>query len=219
MERSTENAQLAEIRRRLGDYDSINFTEQRDKLVEAWRKHHAEAAKEASAYLHPLILHHRFDTRDPAKHPDEIWINDVYQVSVRRWDKDPVFGTRGGMVQLGINTHDGTARHDWREFQAIKNQFAGDECEAFELYPAESRLLDPSSYYSLWCFPGLKRIRVGINEGREARDADEALAPQRAFPQRPAAMPAVGIDALPAAGNPDSPARDGNQPTFQRSNK
>jgi len=101
-------------------------------------------------------------------------------VTVRRWTKDPVFGTQGGMIQLGINAHDGTARHDWREFQWIKNQIAGDECEAFELYPAESRLLDPSNYYTLWCFPGLKRIKVGQNE-RRVLNADEALAPQRAF--------------------------------------
>ena len=110
----------------------------------------------------------------------EVWVNDIYHVSVRRWDNDPVFG-RGGMIQIGINTHDGTARHDWREFQEIKNQIAGPECEAFELYPAESRLLDPSNYYTLWCFPGVKRIKVGIDQGRRVWDADEALAPQRKF--------------------------------------
>lgn len=96
---------------------------------------------------------------------------------------DQVFGTRQGMIQLGINTHDGTARHDWREFQAIKNQLAGPECEAFELYPAESRLLDPSNYYALWCFPGIKRIKVGGNEPRRVWDVDVALAPQRELPK------------------------------------
>jgi len=102
-------------------------------------------------------------------------------VTVRRWSKDPVFGTGGGMIQIGINALDGTARHDWREFQMIKNQIAGPECEAFELYPAERRLLDPSNYYTLWCFPGLKKIKVGHAEGRRVLDANEALAPQRAF--------------------------------------
>ena len=87
------------------------------------------------------------------------------------------------MIQLGISALDGTARHDWREFQWIKNQLAGEECEAFELYPAESRLLDPSNYYTLWCFPGLKRIKVGSEEVRRQWDADEALAPQRALPK------------------------------------
>jgi hypothetical protein len=85
------------------------------------------------------------------------------------------------MIQIGIATLDGTARHDWREFQAIKNQIAGSECEAFELYPAESRLLDPSNYYTLWCFPGIRRLRIGHDE-RRVLDQNEAFAPQRALP-------------------------------------
>ena len=92
-----------------------------------------------------------------------------------------MFGSNEGMIQLGISAHDGTARHDWREFQWIKNQLAGEECEAVELYPAESRLLDPSNYYSLWCFPGIKRLKIGKNEPRRVWDSDEALAPQRGF--------------------------------------
>ena len=93
-----------------------------------------------------------------------------------------MFDTRGGVIQLGISALDGTARHDWREFQAIKNQLAGPECEAFELYPAESRLLDPSNYYTLWCFPGLRHIRVGKKEGRRVWGQDQAMAPQRELP-------------------------------------
>jgi hypothetical protein len=65
-----------------------------------------------------------------------------------------------------------------RDHAAIKNQLTGPETEAFELYPAESRLLDPSNYYILWCFPGLHRIKVG-QPHRFVRDAHEALAPQR----------------------------------------
>lgn len=63
--------------------------------------------------------------------------------------------------------------------QAIKNQLAGAECEGFELFPAESRLLDPSNYYTMWCFPSLGRLRVGLDEGRRVWDQDEAMAPQR----------------------------------------
>ena len=96
--------------------------------------------------------------------------------------EDKVFGTSTGMIQLGISAHDGTARHDWREFQEIKNQLAGPECEAFELYPAVSRLLDPSNYYTLWCFPGLRHIKLGKFEGRRVWDQDEAIAPQRKLP-------------------------------------
>jgi hypothetical protein len=171
---------LALIRSRLADY-TVDVGAERAKLVEAWRQHHPEAAAEPpSAKPRPLMLTSTRGPSEPPETPDETWANDVYSVTLRR-KPDHVFGTRQGMIQLGINTLDGTARHDWRDFQNIKNELAGEECEAFELYPAESRLMDPSNYYSLWCFPGLKRIKVGSEEERRVYDAHEALAPQRGF--------------------------------------
>jgi hypothetical protein len=168
------------IRERILDHQRVDVKEQRDKLIALWREAHPECANQPpSEAHHPLILTSQRARGDRPDEPDEYWSNDIYSVTLRR-RPDHVFGTRQGMIQLGINTLDGTARHDWREFQLIKNQLAGPECEAFELYPAESRLLDPSNYYSLWCFPGVKRIKVG-QEVREVLDADEALAPQRAF--------------------------------------
>ena len=178
---SDADLMMREIQRRKADYSSRDMLEERRKLIEAWRAAHPEAAAEPASGQHRTLDQFvRGKQPDNQEHP-EIWENDVYQVTVRRWSKDPVFGTGAGMIQIGINSHDGTARHDWRDFQGIKNQIAGAECEAFELYPAESRLLDPSNYYTLWCFPGLKRLKVGINEGRRVLGADEALAPQRPF--------------------------------------
>jgi len=174
------DAILREIRKRNADYSVRDFVEERSKLVASWRQAHPEAAAEPVSGQHRTLDKFSDGKVDDQEHP-EYWENDVYQVTVRRWTDDPVFGTRGGMIQIGISSLDGTARHDWREFQGIKNQIAGPECEAFELYPAESRLLDPSNYYTLWCFPGLKRVKVGINEGRRVLDADEAMAPQRGF--------------------------------------
>lgn len=175
-------AMIREARSRTADYSLHDVIEERRKLIEMWRAAHPEAAAEPASGIHrTLDLVEPGDRKggNQQKNP-EIWASDVYHVTVRRWPDDPVFGTRG-MIQIGISSHDGTARHDWRDFQGIKDQIAGPECEAFELYPAESRLLDPSNYYTLWCFPGLKRIKVGINEGRRVLEADEALAPQRGF--------------------------------------
>jgi hypothetical protein len=174
-------AMYQEARRRRTDYSEHDYIAERDKLIAEWRAAHPECANEP-----PSQVHHTLDQISKGNQPDnqehpEIWENDIYQVTVRRWTSDKAFGTRGGMIQIGINALDGTARHDWREFQGIKNQIAGPECEAFELYPAESRLMDPSNYYTLWCFPGLRRIKVGVDEGRRVLSADEALAPQRAF--------------------------------------
>jgi hypothetical protein len=166
---------------RLMDYGRTDPGKERDALVALWRKYHPEAAKEVSAALKPLM---EFQRRKDA-HGIEVveFCNDTYVVSVRRYADDKVFGTSGGMITLGISALDGTAKHDFRDFQAIKNQLAGSECEAFELYPAESRLLDPSNYYTLWCFPGLRQLKVGNSGAREVYDADEAMAPQRAFPK------------------------------------
>jgi len=173
------NGMMREVLRRRADYDASDFVAERAKLVEAWRRAHPEAALETGP------AHHVLDLATPGEvdsyNRPEIWESDIFQVTVRRWTRDPVFHTTGGVIQIGINALDGTARHDWREFQWIKNQIAGPECEAFELYPAESRLMDPSNYYTLWCFPGLKRIKVGSNEARRVFDSDEALAPQRGF--------------------------------------
>lgn len=175
-----ERAMLSEIMKRQQDYTIDDLNRERTKLVALWQAAHPEAVNEPPSVHRPLILLSSKNPSEPDEYPDETWVNDLYSVTLRR-KPDRVFGSREGMIQLGINTLDGTARHDWREFQAIKNQLAGEECEAFELYPAESRLLDPSNYYALWCFPGVKRIKVGADEPRRVWNADEALAPQRRF--------------------------------------
>jgi len=178
-------AQADEVRRRIADYDASDVIREREELVQRWRQAHPLAAAETSAPFHemlPLYVRKPTGKEKPAIacHPHEEWHNDVYHATVRRYQDDPVFGTDGGLIQIGISSLDGTARHDWRDFQAIKNQIAGPECEAFELYPAESRVLDPSNYYTLWCFPGLRRLKIGVAY-REVLDVDDAIAPQRAF--------------------------------------
>jgi hypothetical protein len=55
------------------------------------------------------------------------------------------------MVHLNIRRRDGALDiRDWRHFQQIKNELSGSECEAVELYPAESRLVDTSNKFHLW---------------------------------------------------------------------
>lgn len=74
---------------------------------------------------------------------DEIWVNDLYQVAVHE--------LQNGGVQLNIRRRDGgPILRDWRHFQAIKNELIGEECEAVELYPAESRKVDLANKFHLW---------------------------------------------------------------------
>lgn len=82
---------------------------------------------------------------------EELWLNDQYVVHKRVMQSDNP--ENPPMIHLSIRNEDRSARHDWRDFQRIKNQLAGPEWEAVEIYPAESRLVDGANQYHLWCLP------------------------------------------------------------------
>jgi hypothetical protein len=107
-------------------------------------------------------------------HP-EIWTNSTYQVAVHRDPDDS--------VQLCIRRRDGgPILRDWRHFQAIKNDILGAECEAVELYPAESRLVDTANKFHLWgCADPTFRFAFGW----KARDVDYAGGKIPGLRQRP----------------------------------
>jgi len=80
-----------------------------------------------------------------------IFANNRYQVIIRT-----VTTPVGPLIQMAINTHDYSPRHDWRELQRIKNELLGTEMEAVELYPAEKRLVDTSNQWVLYAMPPTK---------------------------------------------------------------
>lgn len=83
----------------------------------------------------------------------EIWLNESYVVIVTRdvpVDMNPQ--ELPGLVWLSIRRQDREPVRDWRDFQQIKNQLLGVECEAVEVYPAESRLVDSANQYHLFGF-------------------------------------------------------------------
>jgi hypothetical protein len=96
----------------------------------------------------------------------EIWRGRTYQV-VRRefatWDGKP-------LVHLAISRHTGREVRDWRILQQIKNQLVGEECEAVELFPAESRLVDTCNVTHLWCIADPAFVFPFGYEEREVRD-------------------------------------------------
>lgn len=118
---------------------------------------------------------HRMMYEDPAA---QLWVNSRYQVTWRL-RAITVGGREVAVVLLGISNFDQSARHDWREFQRIKNELVGPEWEAVEIHPPESRLVDPSNFYLLWCFEQ-SLFEVGMNERRVLVPAS-SIAPQRAF--------------------------------------
>lgn len=66
--------------------------------------------------------------------------------------------------------------------QRIKNQLAGAECEAIELYPAESRLVDSANQFHLWCLDDpTVRFPFGYDAGRVVTGESGGGAVQRPF--------------------------------------
>jgi hypothetical protein len=106
----------------------------------------------------------------------------------RHWECLEYYGVvkrDGRMMVLSISATDETARHDFREFQQLKNMLIGPEWEAVEIYPAESELKDPSNRFYLWCFRKgtiSDKLGAGLPPGRHVVGPDKSIVPQRAFP-------------------------------------
>lgn len=96
--------------------------------------------------------------------PYDLWKNDQYVVISRT--------NEHGFMWLSIRREDRAAARDWRHFQRIKNEIAGPEREAVELYPAESRLADLANQYHLWVLPEGQQFPFGFKE-RSVSDAPD----------------------------------------------
>lgn len=97
---------------------------------------------------------------------DEIWANHTYVVTVRR------NAAEGFVERLSIRRQDRRAVSDWRDKQAIKNQLAGRDVEAIELYPRQDRVVDAANQAWLWCMkPGVV-LPIGF-PGGDIKDAGE----------------------------------------------
>jgi hypothetical protein len=105
------------------------------------------------------MVHERGGTEEDvqrALEPGEVWRNHKYTVHVDRYED-------GAVSVLSIKRNDRSPVHDWRDLQRIKNEIAGPEAEAVELYPAQSRLLDTANQYWLWCTRPGDRFPLGYD--------------------------------------------------------
>ena len=107
---------------------------------------------------------------------DESWYNEQYQVIKTSYERKPPWPT---LVHLSIRREDRRIMFDWRDMQRIKNQLLGEEKEAVQLFPAESRLGDTANQYHLWGFDSDEfRFPLGYNE-RQVSDKKFGRAKQR----------------------------------------
>lgn len=89
---------------------------------------------------------------------DAMWANNQFVVLSRRASDD--------VVWLSIRTTTRDVSRDWRSYQRLKNELVGTECEAFEIYPKESRLVDGANQFHLWCL----RPDLQLPTGYPSRD-------------------------------------------------
>ncbi len=96
-----------------------------------------------------------------------IWRNKFY--TVIKHVLEPELGEKSG-IHLSIRHNERKAIRDWRHFQRIKNELAGAEREAVEIFPPESQLVDTSNQYHLWVLPEGTTSFFTWNEGRHVVD-------------------------------------------------
>jgi hypothetical protein len=110
---------------------------------------------------------------DEAELLETLWVNSRYQVARR--------DLADGLTWLSIKRIDQEPVHSWRDLQRIKNELCGPECEAVELYPAESRRVDTSNQYHLWVMREARsRFNFGftrrlVSQGSVAAEHQEPL--------------------------------------------
>ena len=69
------------------------------------------------------------------------------------------------IIHLSIKRNDKAPIVSWRDVKKIKNDLIGPECEAVQIFPAESRLVDTSNQYHVFVFNDPTfRISFGYNE-------------------------------------------------------
>ena len=135
----------------LTEIPSEDFHEPAPELISGTAEHYQMTEAEARAFL--ADYHHRC----------RYFVNDLYQIQAEEYAP--------GCLHLNIRRRDGGMFKDWRHFQQIKNEIAGPEREAVELYPAESRKVDTSNKWHLWVQPEGVQIGVGWNKRDVAYDS------------------------------------------------
>jgi hypothetical protein len=118
--------------------------------------------------------------------PDEVWASGLYTCLVRYARTGEEVKGRDELLWLSIHRNDRKAVRDWRHFQAIKNDVAGPERTAIEMYPPESDVVDTSNEYHLFVLPAGVELPFGFVKGGllmtpEEVDASGTRAKQRAW--------------------------------------
>ena len=122
-----------------------------------------EAEKVVKAFPHMTI-----EQAKMGLHKDiyaEIYVNDIYQVAVyRKEDADSLVHVpelKGKCTWLSIKRRDKRPVNNWQDMQTIKNRLVGVECDAIQMLPAESRMVNTANQYHLIVLPEDAHVPFG----------------------------------------------------------
>lgn len=99
----------------------------------------------------------------------EVWSNDLYEVFVYYLEDG-----RDGALWLSLKSWDREPVTDWRHKQSLKNEIAGGDREALELFPAEDRLVDGANQTHIWVLPVNMAVPFGMGS-RAVTTAEESV--------------------------------------------
>lgn len=111
--------------------------------------------------------------------PQLLYHNNRYHVFVRKYPAGEHSPAPYPLIHLSIKNNDKSPRHDWRDFQRIKNEIVGPGVEFVELYPKEDHKVDLSNQYHLWGFETEEPVFTGNGIGwREGRKVWNGIGPK-----------------------------------------
>lgn len=92
---------------------------------------------------------------------ETLWVNSHYVVH-----RHLLEGKEDGAIHLSIRDHKRRAVRDWRHLQRIKNELAGLDREAIEIFPPDDQLIDTANQYHLFVLPKGQTTPFTWKQGR-----------------------------------------------------
>jgi len=104
-----------------------------------------------------ISIHHELRPRfaNPAiEHwREENYLNNRYSVQISDYSAWLHGVGHGSVTHLWIRHHTGVMPHSWADLQRIKNEIAGKDLLAVEVYPKVDDLVDQANIAHLWVMP------------------------------------------------------------------
>jgi len=144
-------------------------------LNRAERRSYLSRVKKENAafpkYLVPVDIPEKY--RGDAKFPVEAWRSRQFLVQV--------FDKGGDMIRMSVNRTDANLgerwadKITWDELQTLKREIGRGELEGFEVYPADSEIVNDANMRHLWIFKGNKKLPFGFHQDRRSPEAQATI--------------------------------------------